>query len=54
MADTPKTIRVTDDALADQIADAGKRLIELSMRVRDGFDVPVEFVPSPVDGGTKP
>jgi hypothetical protein len=43
MAKTPGTIRVTNDELAQQIEDAGKRLIELSMTLRSGFDVPVTY-----------
>lgn len=44
MAESPKVMRVTNDALADEIADIGKRMIELSMAVRRGFDVPVAYV----------
>jgi hypothetical protein len=52
MAKTPKTIRVTNEPLAKLLEDEGKRLIELGMSLRDGFDVSVEFV-APVVGGTK-
>lgn len=43
MAISPDTIRVTNDHLADELAAAGKRLIELSMQVRAGFDVPLTY-----------
>jgi hypothetical protein len=46
MAKSPDTIRVTNDELAQQIEDAGKRLIELSMTLRSGFDVPVTYAKS--------
>lgn len=43
MANTPKTIRVTNDHLADEIMRAGQKLIDLSMQIREGFEVPVEY-----------
>jgi len=44
MALSPTTMKVTNDALADELAKAGQRLIELSMQLRSGFDVPVNYV----------
>ena len=43
MANNPNTMRVTNDELADQIMRAGQKLIELSLQLRDGFDVPLEY-----------
>lgn len=37
-------IRVTNDYLADEIMQAGRQLIELSMRLREGFEVDVQYV----------
>ena len=47
MAQSPSTIRVTHDELAQELEDAGKRLIELGMALRVGFDVPVTYDPKP-------
>lgn len=43
MAETPKTIRVTHDDLAEKIIRTGQNLITLGLALRDGFDVAVEF-----------
>lgn len=43
MATSPSTIRVTHDYLADEIEAAGKKLIELALRLRDGFDVDLSY-----------
>ena len=43
MAKTPYTMRVTNDELADQIMRSGQKLIELSIQLREGFDVPLEY-----------
>lgn len=43
MATSPTTIRVTNDYVADEIEAAGKKLIELSLRLRDGFDVDLSY-----------
>lgn len=43
MATSPSTVRVTHDYLADEIESAGKKLIELSIRLRDGFDVDLSY-----------
>lgn len=51
MAISPSTIKVTNDALADELAKAGQRLIELSLQVRAGFDVPIEYGVSEMRAG---
>lgn len=45
MAISPKleTIKVTNDGLADELSRIGRELLDLSMRLRAGFDVPVEI-----------
>jgi len=41
VAETPETIVITNDPLAKELADIGKRLIELSMAIRNGMTVNV-------------
>lgn len=43
MARSPQFIRVTNDHLADEIMRTGQKLIDLSIQVRAGFDVPIEY-----------
>ena len=51
MAVTLSVIKVTNDALAQELIDTGKRMIELGMQLRDhGFDVPIEYtMPSDIE-----
>jgi len=53
MAKSPSTVRVTNDPLAKLIEDTGKRLIEASMSLRSGFDVPVEYKQDAVHGALR-
>jgi hypothetical protein len=59
MADSPKTMRVTDVEAGNELCRAGQRLIEIGMALRDGFDVeieyeiPAEFDPWPFIGPSK-
>lgn len=43
MATTPDRIKVTNDVLAQELQDAGKRLIALSMSLREGFEVDATY-----------
>ncbi|WP_156316595.1 hypothetical protein [Leucobacter japonicus] len=44
MAQSPETVTVTNDFLVKELLDIGKKMIDLGMRLQQGFEVPVEYV----------